>query len=196
MQIELAYNVPYARLAKLGRSASFKTFRASWLLFLLMLATLVGVVVGLCLYIDVWDGWLQSVGVPFPYGGLLAFGSLMVLWVAGCLLLGRFSRRQVKSRSNFDAMVRLTTDDGGIRIATDAIEYYLKWQGITQMLMERDGVVVSHGILFFLIPDTAFADAGQRLAFVRDVYGRLTENARSISERYVRPLLDVDGLPS
>jgi hypothetical protein len=102
-------------------------------------------------------------------------------------------RKQVKSLVDFDQniTVRLTTDEGGLRIAQEAIEYYLKWQGISQMLVEHDGVVIgSHGILFFLVPDAAFADAGQRLAFIRDVYGRLGDKARSASDKYIRPMLD------
>jgi hypothetical protein len=57
------------------------------------------------------------------------------------------------------------------------------------MLIERDGIVVSHGNLFFLIPDRAFANPAERLSFIRDVYGRLSESARTLSEKFVRPAL-------
>ena len=97
---------------------------------------------------------------------------------------------ETQARANFQSEIRLRQDDGGIRIATDEIEYYLKWRGISQMLMEHDGVVVSHGSLFFLIPDSAFADSEERNAFVRDVFGRLGEEARSRSEKSMRPVLN------
>jgi hypothetical protein len=53
----------------------------------------------------------------------------------------------------------------------------------------RNGVVVSHGALFFLVPDSAFADADDRLAFIREVYSQLSDKARSISEKHVRAAL-------
>jgi hypothetical protein len=64
------------------------------------------------------------------------------------------------------------------------------------MLMERDGVVVSHGNLFFLVPDSAFVDTQERNGFVRDVFGRLGEEARSRSESSVRPVLGTAAAPA
>ena len=58
-------------------------------------------------------------------------------------------------------------DDGGLRFATDQVEYYLKWQGISQMLMERDGVAVSHGCALLLDPRRRFREVQERNAFVR-----------------------------
>jgi len=60
----------------------------------------------------------------------------------------------------------------------------------------RDGVVVSHGALFFIVPDAAFAGAGDRLAFIREVYSRLSDNARSISEKHVRAALSQGEQPA
>jgi hypothetical protein len=59
--------------------------------------------------------------------------------------------------------------------------------------MEHDGVAVSHGSLFFLIPDGAFADLQERNAFIRDVFGRLGAEARARSEAFVRPVLDASA---
>jgi hypothetical protein len=53
----------------------------------------------------------------------------------------------------------------------------------------HDSVVVSHGALFFLVPNIAFADASDRLAFIREVHGRLSDKARAISEKHVRAAL-------
>jgi hypothetical protein len=192
MQFELNYQMPYRRLAKLSRSMSFNVLRTAYLLAGLLLAALAAAVAGICIYADALDEWMLSVvGIPRPYGGLLAFAGVVVFWLAGIVLMCRFQRNLVKSRPgvDFDRTVRLTKDDGGLRFATDGIEYYLKWPGISQMLMERDGVVVSYGHMFWLVPDAAFPDAGTRLAFIRDVYGHLTEKARSISEKYIRPVL-------
>jgi hypothetical protein len=83
-------------------------------------------------------------------------------------------------------MTQLTEDEAGLRFASTEIEYYLKWQGISLLLPGTDGIALSHGNLFFFIPNGAFPSAEEKLAFVRDVYSRLSETARSFSEKYVR----------
>jgi hypothetical protein len=119
----------------------------------------------------------------------MLFIAVGLVFLVGMLLLRRYRVRLMKNRANFDQIVRLKQDDGGLHVITDDIEYYLKWRGLTQMLLERDGLVVSHGNLFFLIPDRAFAGPAERLAFIRDVYGRLSESARAISEKHLRSVL-------
>jgi hypothetical protein len=190
MQVELTYQVPYRRLAKLSWSMSLKAFRTSWLLFGLLLAGYVAALAGIIIYADALDRWMLSVGIPPALRGALPIASVVAIFLAGCIVVRRLQRKQAKSRVDFDHSIRLTNDDGGLRIASGTIEYYLKWQGISQMLVERDGIVVSHGNLFFLVPDAAFPDAGTRLAFIRDVYGHLSDKARSISEKHIRPVLD------
>lgn len=190
MQIELTYQMPYRRLAKLSRSMGFKVFRSSYLLAGLILAGLLAWLAGIVVYGDAFFRWIPSVGISRELGVKLVIGSGVALWVAGIILCTWLRRKIAKSRVDFDQTIRLTKDDGGLRIAGSSIEYYLKWRGISQMLMEHDGVVVSHGILFFLVPDAAFADAGQRLAFIRDVYGRLGDKARAASDKYILPVLD------
>jgi hypothetical protein len=142
------------------------------------------VLLGLIFYGNALEKWTQRAGIPF--GREFTFVGVAALALTGFMLLRRLNIAQVKSRIDFNHTIRLTKDDGGLRIATDAIEHYLKWQGITQMLVEHDGVVVSHGNLFFLVPDSSFSNAGERLAFIGDVYGHLSEKARSISEKHVR----------
>jgi hypothetical protein len=58
------------------------------------------------------------------------------------------------------------------------------------LLIEPDGIVVSHGALFWLIPDVAFASPAERLEFISEIYGRLSNRARSISEHQIRPVLE------
>jgi hypothetical protein len=107
----------------------------------------------------------------------------------GLRLLRRYQLRLMKDRFNFDQIVRLNQDDGGVRLSTDGVDYYLKWQGVTQMLLERDGVVLSHANLFFLVPNTAFTSPEERVSFIREIYGHLSEKARAISEKHVQPAL-------
>jgi len=193
MQLDLTYQMPFRRVAKLSRSMRLRIFRTSYLLAGLILTLLVAWLASIVIYADALDRWMLSVGISHAVGGIPVIGCGVALWVAGIILVCGLQRKQAKSLVDFDqnVTVRLTKDDGGLRIAQEAIEYYLKWQGITQMLVEHDGVVVvSHSILPFLVPDAAFADAGQRLAFIRDVYGRLGDKARSASDKYIRPMLD------
>jgi hypothetical protein len=88
------------------------------------------------------------------------------------------------------AGTRLIQDDGGIHIVSSAIDYYIKWAGITRLFIEPDGVVITHGILFWFVPDNAFPSPADRLGFVRDVYSRLSDEARAISEGEIKPLLE------
>jgi hypothetical protein len=187
MQGELTYQLPFERLAKLRVSATRKAFPTVQLLMWLLVAVYVAALLGLVFYGNALEKWTQRAGIPF--GAAFAFVGIVALGLTGFILLRRFNIAQIKSRVNFNHTIRLTKDDGGLRIATDAIEYYLKWQGISQMLLEHDGVVVSHGSLFFLVPDSAFSNAGERRAFIRDVYGHLSEKARLISEKHVRAVL-------
>jgi hypothetical protein len=129
-------------------------------------------------------------GVPAALFGLAAVCAFFLL---GLWLLHRLRIRQAKDRADFDAVIHFTQDDGGLRFATPSIEYYLKWRGITQLLLEPDGVVISHGNLFYLVPYAAFASTEDGFAFVRDVYGRLSEKAKTISQKHVRVALAAAG---
>jgi hypothetical protein len=66
------------------------------------------------------------------------------------------------------------------------MEYYLKWQGISLLKPEPDGVAVSDGIMFWFIPYTAFDSPEDGRAFIGDVYGRLSQEAKSLSEKRVQ----------
>ena len=187
MQRELTYHVPFERLVKLSRSAGYKMNpHVRWLVWLLI-ALVMGVFAFLYTFGDEIRDVAEDEGIPFATE--LAFIGVVLVFVVGLRLLRRYQTRLMKDRVNFDQIVRLNQDDGGVRLTTDGVEYYLKWPGVTQMLLERDGVVLSHGNLFFLVPDTAFSSPEERLSFIRDIYGHLSEKARAISEKHIQPAL-------
>jgi hypothetical protein len=186
MQRELSYQVPFKRLRKVGRLVCRKAFPTMQLVWLLLALYFAGII-GLVIFDKTLDEWFAAIGVR--YGGPLLFVGLVLLTVAGLWGLRRLQVRQVKARVDFDQVVRLTQDDNGLRFATEDTEYYFKWRGISQLLLVHDSVVVSHGALFFLVPDSAFAGADDRLAFIREVYSCLSDKARSISEKHVRAVL-------
>ena len=191
MQRELTYHVPFERLVKLSRSAGRKVHpHIRWMVWLLI-ALLIPAVAFLYAYGDEIRDVAEDEGIPFATE--LLFLAVFLVFIVGLRLLRRYQLRLMKDRANFDQIVRLNQDDGGVRLTTDGVEYYLKWQGVTQMLLERDGVVLSHGNLFFLVPDTAFANPEERLSFIREIYGHLSEKARAISEKHIQPALRPAG---
>ncbi len=192
MDRDLTYQMPFERLRKLGRRSGRKAYPRLWGARWFLLGTGFAALILLAAFDDAVQRWQAALGLP-PLSALLA---VFIVYLVAMLALRRVGLRETQARANFRSDVRLHKDDGGIRIATDDIEYYLKWPGISQMLMEHDGVVVSHGNLFFLVPDSAFVDTQERNAFVRDVFGRLGEVARSRSERSVRSLLDAAAAPA
>jgi hypothetical protein len=194
MQRELTYHVPFERLIKLSRSAGRKTYPGVRWLAWLLIALMIPVLAFIYAFSEEISDMAEDEGIPF--GAELMFIIVGLIFLGGVLLLRRYRLRLLKTRANFDQVVRLKQDDGGLHVMTDDIEYYLKWQGLTQMLLERDGIVVSHGNLFFLIPDKAFASTAERLSFIRDVYGRLSASARALSEKHIGPALTESGKPA
>jgi len=191
MQRELTYHVPFERLVKLSRSAGRKVYpHIRWLVWLLI-ALMIPVIAFLYAFGDEIRDVAEDDGIPFATE--LAFLAVFLVFIVGLRLLRRYQLRLMKDRTNFDQIVRLNQDDGGVRLSTDGVEYYLKWPGVTQMLLERDGVVLSHGNLFFLVPNTAFASPEERLSFIREIYGHLSEKARAISEKHLQPALGPAG---
>jgi hypothetical protein len=187
MQRELTYQVPFERLIKLSRSAGRKAYPGVRWLGWLLVALMIPILAFIYAFSEEISDMIEDEGVPF--GAELIFVIVALTFLGAALLLRRYRLRLMKQRANFDQAVRLKQDDGGLHVMTDDIEYYLKWQGLAQMLLEHDGIVVSHGNLFFLIPNKAFASAAERLSFIRDVYGRLSESARALSEKHIAPAL-------
>jgi hypothetical protein len=64
-------------------------------------------------------------GIPFATE--LAFIAVFGLY-RGLRLLRRYQLRLMKDRYNSRSDVP-ERDDGGVRLSTDGVEYYLKWQG-------------------------------------------------------------------
>jgi len=184
MQRELHYQVPFDVLAKIGRSAGRKAYRSAWYLNWLLIASFLVAVVLLIVFGDALDRSMRRAGISYSVEA--SFILVCVLMIAAVLWLRRFTRGRAKARTDYDQTIHFTQDDGGLRFATAEIETYLKWQGITQLLVEHNAVVVSHANLFYVVPNSAFASADARIEFIRDVYGRLSDKARAISERYVR----------
>jgi hypothetical protein len=185
---ELTYQMPYERLAKLGKTMGRKAFRGIWWRRWALLIAFLTIALGISGFGDELDRWAYMRGIPVGSGTVL-LGAFVLLFI-GVFWLRRAHKRDLKSRSNYDQQIRLRKDEGGLHFATDEIEYYLKWPGISQMLMDRDGVVVSHGGLFFMVPDRAFDSENERLEFIRDVYGRLKADAQALSQPYIEPLLN------
>jgi hypothetical protein len=191
MQRELTYHVPFERLVQLSRSAGRKIYpHTRWMVWV-MIAVVISIFAFLYAFGDEIRDVAEDDGIPFATE--LAFIAVFLAFIVGLRLLRRYQLRLMKNRYNFDQVVRLNRDDGGVRLSTDGVEYYLKWQGVTQMLLERDGVVLSHANLFFLVPDTAFASPEERLSFIREIYGHLSEKARAISEKHIQPALGPAG---
>jgi hypothetical protein len=184
---EFSYQVPLKRLTRLGRSAGRKAYRTVLLLTWLWLAIYLLAIILIAVY---GDEFLPPVTIRgFPAAVLLALVGAGAIFLFGLRLLRGLRIQQLKERADFDSIIHFTQEDGGLRIATPAIEYYLKWPGISQLLLEADGVAVSHGNLFWLVPASAFTSVEDKLAFIREVYGRLSEKAKAISEKHVRAAL-------
>lgn len=185
MDRELTYEVPFERLMKVSRAMRRQAFPAAWTGYWLWLAAFAAAFCVLIFFGEPVERWLQSIGLPGPTLVVL----LLVVFIGGLVVLRRQTRRQIKARADFDSTVRLRQDDGGVRIATADIEYYVKWRGISQLLLGCGGMAISHGSLLFFIPDTAFRDQAERDAFIREVYGRMSPAARERSEKRLAVLL-------
>ncbi len=189
MDRELTYQVPYERLTKVGRSLRRQAFPAAWTrLWLVLGAFLVGLVL-LTVFGKPLDRWQESVGLP----RLSAFVLWLVAFLIAVLFVRRTNRHDLKGRADFDASVRLRQEDGGLRIMGDQIEYYVKWNGISQLLKPHDGVALAHAALIFFVPDSAFINEAERNGFVRDVFARMGAEAQRRSQKNIASLLQQTG---
>jgi len=184
---ELSYQLPYQRLTRLSRSMNRKAFRNIWRGKWALYGTFLAIVLLLSVYGNELDFWLQDQGLAFGSGAILLVAFIVL--AVGVFRLRRTQTRQLKARSNYDQLITLKKEDGGLRFATEEAEYYLKWPGITQMLVEPDGAVISHGSLFFLVPNAVFETDAERLGFIRDVYAQLKPEAKTLSKPHIEPVL-------
>lgn len=183
---ELRYHMPFDRLQKLSRQASRKAFSTSWYAIWALLGGYFAILFLLFVFSDHLARLERETGIPW-WSWLVA---LIAMALLGMGLLRRHGRKEMRARANYDSEVTLRQEPEGLRFATPDVEYFVKWNGMSQMMMVPDGVVVSHGSLFFLIPSTAFSDEGERIAFVRDVYSRLNPAAVERSEDFMRALIE------
>ena len=192
--VELTYKLSLDRLTRFqyamqarSRRITLRTSRGRWTVYLLSM----GLVTGMLMAMDPVTAAIASVfgssNASMGYFGLLAL--LIVLSIVGRKWMERRERMRAEERYNYDEAISLKQHERGIHIGTDAIEYDLKWRGIEQMLLEPDGIVLGHGQMFWLIPDSAFPSPAARRTFVRDVYGRMSDEARAASAANIKLLL-------
>lgn len=170
---ELTYHVPFKRLVKLSRTMSRKAFGRVWLVTVGWIA----VFLLTCFAGPFVEQRLAVMGWPDGAGFLV----LLALFLVGIFVIRAWAQRQSKSRADYDAEVTFRQEPGGLRIDTNNIEYYLKWRGIAQILIEPDGLVVSHGNLFFFVPNDAFASLGERDQLVREIFANIGQDAKDRS---------------
>jgi hypothetical protein len=184
---ELTYQLPFERLQKLGRTMGRRAFQRNWISKWALYAVYAVALAVILIFSEEVDRWFAAAGIPG--GGIVAIFALLVVFLIGSRQLRRSFVREQKSRTNFEQTLHLMREEGGVRIAAQEIEYFIRWSGITQMLMEPDGVVLSHGNLFFLVPNSAFVTKAGRNAFIRNVYAQLSAEAKAKSASEVGPVL-------
>lgn len=183
---ELTYHMPFERLVKISRMASRRAFSSSWWLLAAFFAIYV-VALGLVIaFSRPLDDWLAIYGLPnFLPVAAVVIGFAIAFW-----WLRRRGLNQSRERADYDSAVRFTQDGDGLRFATPEVEYFVKWQGISQMmLLDGEGLMFSHGNLFFLVPNEAFRDNEERDALAKDVFERLGPTSRNRSMKFIPPRL-------
>lgn len=179
---ELTYHMPFERLVKLSRMASRRAFGSSWWLMGMFLAIYLVALFLVIVFARPLDAWLAEYGLP----EMLPIAAIVIGFFAAFWWLRRRGLNQSKQRADYDSEVRFREDTDGLRFATPEIEYLVRWHGISQlMLLETDGMLVSHGNLFFLVPNEAFRDAAERDALARDVFARLNATAQERSLKFI-----------
>lgn len=186
LEREFTYSMPFERSVKLGKRLGRKAFRASHVALWMLIATYAAALGALVYLSDDLNRLEQEWGMP----AFLWFALAICLWLLGVYLNRRSGLSIMKARADYDSPVRFRQEATGLRIATPQIEYFVKWHGLSQILLEPDGVVLSHGGLFFVVPNEAFTDFGERDAFVRDVFGRRSDEAKDRSKAFVRVLIN------
>lgn len=185
----VTYTLPFARIQKLSRTGSRKSFKPifilTWAWFALYFAVL-AVIFAFQRDVDrIVANLSRGTGLSFDITFALLFAVLIALFLLGLVFIRRFARKEMQRRVNWDQQATLDPVPGGIHIATPSIEYVLKWQGIHEVLREPDGIVFVHGALFFLVPDAAFEDQDNRNRFMDYVKQNLP---KSVTERSAKEL--------
>lgn len=186
---ELVYQLSLERHLQLCKTGARKTFPACiWCRFIPVLMLLAyGGMFALNIF-----GVLDRLG--FSEGQKAAFNIGLLVVIPALAFIGLRAIRarnveEMKHRVDYTDSTHLRVEADGLSFRSRSIDYLVKWPGISQMFLEPDGVVVAHGALLFLVPDTAFADHAERSAFVRDVFARMSDTAQRRSETFLQPLL-------
>jgi hypothetical protein len=183
---ELTYRSSLERITNLGSVRARKVLGLTWYTYWLLLAAYLAASALFLVFEKEFRSWQASFGLP----RLTFFVAISLLYLAALFALRRVGILRILKVDGFDPVTRLRPEPGGLRFVSEHAEILLKWRGITQMFIERDGVVIAHGALFFFVPLGAFIDVQERNAFIRDVLGRLGAEARARSEAFLRPALD------
>ena len=191
MKHELTYKLPYEQSVKLCRTGRRKLFKTTRFIFRGSVVIIVAMVVVLALYGRVLNKWMSDIGIPYGASDMMPFAILLVVAI-NFLYIKKITTNQAKKRVDFDQNIKLTFEDEGLRIVGSEIEFFLKWQGIHQLFVVRDGIVILAGNLLFVVPNVAFPTLEEKRTFLQDVYSCLSEKARSLSEKDVRAVLNHD----
>lgn len=181
---ELSYRVPFARLNKLGRTMGRRAYASAWWATWILVAAFLS----MCLVMPFLEPRLEERGWPI----VLDLPIMAALFIAGLLLVRARARKQIQERMDTDAEIRFRQGSDGLRISTRDIEYHIKWSGIAQVLIEPDGLVVSHGNIFFLVPNNAFNSLAERDDLIGEIFAKLDAKAKARSLPHVRHLLASD----
>lgn len=179
----LTYNVPYARLKKLSRSACRKAFGSTWWWSWATIGAFIIIYASILVFHSPIRTFFAQQGIKHGPDFLSAL--LLVGFLISLLFIRRHNAKQVQERVDFDQNIELTTDDKGVRLELPQIGYHLKWSGISQVFLERDGIALGHGPMFFLVPSAAFASKDEEQAFLKYICENLTPDARSRSSEAV-----------
>jgi Zn-dependent protease with chaperone function len=191
MKHELTYKLPYEQAAKLCRVGRRKAFTTIRVIFWGLVGIIFAMGIVLSLYGHELNKWMSSIGMPFGVSYMLPFAILLAV-VISYVYMKKITTKQAKSRVDFDQSIKLTFEDEGLRIVGSEIEFLIKWLGIHQLFVVRDGIVVLAGNMLFAVPNIAFPTLEEKRNFLQDVYSRLSEKARSLSEKEVRAVIGHD----
>lgn len=188
MKHELTYKLPYEQVVKLCRTGRRKTFKATRRIFLVLIAIAAAIGIAFSLFLDALNKWMENTGIQLELVDMIIIIALL-FGISNYFVMKKIMTTQVKSRVDYSQDFKLFFEDNGLRIVTTEIEYLVKWQGIHQLFVVRDGIMVLAGNLLFAVPNVAFPTLEEKRTFLQDVYSRLSEKARSLSEKEVRAVI-------
>lgn len=184
MLYELCYQRSFDRLFKLQISSIYKIYRNIVIARKISLYTIFLIPGALI-------GFFAKYFITMPI--LLPLVVILLLWVIGInqYIFTSLLKRRMRDRVGSEVPIRLVADSDGLRFIRNRSEYYLEWDGIDEIWMEKDGIVISANNCFNLIPDAAFENETEKLAFLRNVFDRINDVAQSRTRRYLKNTLSI-----